>query len=88
MQEIVKFVIGIAVLILGFPVGNYLAKITKEEIKAGQIWFRLIVIISLVGAVLGLVAGNDAALFGFSFIAIVTSRSLENKGKKGRRKRK
>ena len=77
MDEILKFAIGLAVLILGFPVGNYLAKITKEELKAGQMWFKLIVILSLIGALAGLIIGNDTLLFSFSFIAIVTSRSLK-----------
>ena len=76
MLEIIKFFIGILVLILGIPIGNYLAKWTKEELKAGQIWFRLIIIFSLIGGVVGLIIGNDVLLFSLFFIAIVTSRSL------------
>jgi len=34
------------------------------------------VILSLLGVLIFLIAGNDALLFSFAFIAIVTSRSL------------
>jgi len=79
MQEAIKILVGVLVLFLGIPVGNYLAKITREELKVGQKWFKRIVILSLVGVLIGLIVGNDVLLFTFSFIAIVTSRSLKNK---------
>ena len=76
MQEIYRLFIGTGILILGFFIGNFLAMKTKEELKAGQKWFKIIVISSLIGAIAGLVLGNDYLFFSFSFIAIVTSRSL------------
>ena len=82
MNELISFVVGIVVLLLGIPIGNYLAKETKEELKSGQRWFKLIVILSLAGAVVSLLLRNDALLFTFAFIAIVTSRSLRSKKKK------
>jgi len=79
MQEILKFAIGIIFLILGFPLGLYLAKKTKEELKVGQKWFKLIIIISLGGAIISLIIGNDVLLFSFLFITLVTSLSLRKK---------
>jgi len=79
MKEIIKFLIGIGVLLLGIPIGSYLAKVTKEELKKGQKWFKLIIIISLIGAIVSLILSNDILLFSFLFIAIVTSRSLRKK---------
>ncbi|MCK4647313.1 hypothetical protein KAT24_00070 [Candidatus Pacearchaeota archaeon] len=79
MQEMVKLIVGILFLLLGFPIGSYLAKKTKEELKAGQRWFKIIIIISLVGGIVGLIIGNDIIMFSFFFIAIVTSRSLKRK---------
>lgn len=76
MQDIIKILIGILVIILGIPLGNLLAKLTKEELKSGQKWFRIIIILSLIGAIISLILGNDALLFSFLFIAMVTSRSL------------
>jgi hypothetical protein len=78
MQEIYTLIIGIALLILGFPIGNLLAKATKDELKMGKRWFKFLIILSLIGTVLFLILGNDALLFGFLFIAIVTSRSIKN----------
>ncbi len=76
MQEYISLVIGIVVLLLGIPLGSYLAKITKDERKAGQRWFKLIIIISFIGAIVSAILQNDVLFFGFLFIAIVTSRSL------------
>ena len=76
MLEIIKILTGILVLILGFPTGNFLAKHTKDELKQGQFWFKIIIIFSVAGALVSLVFRNDVLLFTFAFIAIVTSRSL------------
>ena len=70
------FLIGILVLILAFPIGSYLAKITREELKSGQKWFRLIIIISLICSAISVAIRNDVLLFAFLFMTIVTSRSL------------
>jgi hypothetical protein len=82
MQEIVKLLIGVIVLFLGIPIGDFLAKSTKEELKAGRIWFKVISIACVIGGFISLVLGNDIMLFTLFFIAIVTSRSLRiRKGK-------
>ncbi len=78
MIELTKLIIGIVILILGIPIGNYLARQTKEELRSGKKWFKRIVITSLVGVLVGLASGNDVVLFTSAFIAIVTSRSLKN----------
>jgi len=79
MQEIYRLIIGIVILSLGIPIGNFLAKVTKEELKPGRKWFRLIIILSLVGAIIFLILRNDAIMYGLLFIAIVTSRSLKKR---------
>lgn len=82
MNEIIKIAIGILFLVLGIPAGDYLAKLTKEELRGGRIWFKAIIIFSLMGAVLSLIFGEDVILFSLLFIALVTSRSLKTKLKK------
>ena len=67
MEELVKIIIGIVFLLLGIPIGDFLARITKEELKSGQKWFKIIIIASLIGGVVGLVIGNDALFFSFLF---------------------
>ena len=79
MNELIKLFIGSIILILGIPIGNFLSKTTKEELKSGQIWFKLIVFNSLIIGIIGLIIRNDLIMFSFFFIAIVTSRSLAKK---------
>ncbi len=76
MAALTNLIIGTIVLLLGIPIGNYLAKRTKEELNSGQKWFKYIVIIGLIGGFVGLIIKNDVLLFTMFFISIVTSRSL------------
>ncbi len=76
MVEIIRLAVGIVVLFLGIPLGNFLANQTIEELKDGKKWFKLIILFSTLVSIFGLVTRNDFVLFGFLFIAIVTSRSL------------
>jgi len=76
MQEIIKLLIGTILLVLGIPIGDYLKNKTKDEQKQGQKWFKLLVLIGLIGGFIGLVMGIDWVMFGFFFITIITSRSL------------
>ena len=82
MEEAIKLLIGILVLILGYPIGVFLAKICKDELKKGQIYFKILVYAGLIAGLIGLIIGNDVLLFTGFFIAIVTSRSLFNYKKK------
>ena len=76
MQEIFKLLIGVAFLALAFPIGDILARKTKEELKQGRKWFKIIVYLSLVGGVVGMLIRDDVLMFSFFFMALVTSRSL------------
>jgi len=69
-------IFGILVLLLGFPIGFYLKKLTMDENKEGQKWFKLVVVSSLVGALASIFLKNDSLLFTFLFMAIVTGMSL------------
>ena len=81
MQELIKLLLGCLFLLAGYPIGNYLVKITKEELKDWQKWFKLIILVCMIGTVVSLIIRNDALLFSFLFIIIVTSRSLRKKRK-------
>ena len=76
MPENLIIFIGILILIFGFFIGNFLAKLTKEELKQGRKWFKLIIITSLIFSIISIILKNDVLFFSFLFIAIVTSRSL------------
>jgi hypothetical protein len=77
MQQLYQIIIGVVLLALGIPIGNLLAKVTKEELKSGRKYFKILIILSLIGAIAFLILGNDVLLFALLFIAIVTSRSLK-----------
>ena len=79
MQEYIKLIVGIVALILAIPIGNLLAHYTKEELKSRQLWFKIIITLSLISVVTALIIKNDILLFTFAFIALVISRSLKNK---------
>lgn len=82
MDQIYTLLIGTLVLILGFPIGIILSRLTKDETKKGQFWFKLIIILSLIGAIITLIFRNDALFFSFLFFMIVTSKSLKKDKKK------
>jgi len=75
-MDFTNILIGVIVLALGIPIGNLLARYTKDEKKQGQGWFKSIIILSLIGGVIGLIINNDVLMFSLFFIAIVASRSL------------
>lgn len=82
MNELLKLLIGTAILLLGIPLGNFLARQTKEELKDGQKWFKLIIIISLLGGFTGFLIGSDFIMFSFFFITVVALRSIKYSDKK------
>jgi hypothetical protein len=82
MKELSVFLIGIFVLLLGVPMGNLLAKWTKEELEDGRKWFKALIIVFLFGGIIGLILKNDGLMFACFFIALVTSRSLDFKVKR------
>ncbi len=77
MQELLNIFIGIFVLVLGIPIGDFLARAAKEEMKAARKYFVPLIIICLIGAVASVIFRDDVLLFTLLFIAIVTSRGLK-----------
>ena len=76
MSNTINLILATIFLFLGIPLGNFLARITKEELQSGQRWFKILIIICLIGGFMSLVFKNDILMFTLFFIAIVTSRSL------------
>jgi hypothetical protein len=88
MEEVLKLLIGSFVLLLGIPIGDLISKLTKEELSSGKIYFKILVLIGLIGGLVGLVMGNDVLLFTMFFISIVTSRSLRFSSKINNKKKR
>lgn len=68
--------IEIGLLALAIPVGWLIAYLTKEELKDGRFWFRVICDVSLVLAALFLILKIDYLALTFFFIFISTAVSI------------
>ncbi|MEM4326021.1 MAG: hypothetical protein QXU40_01850 [Candidatus Pacearchaeota archaeon] len=85
MYYLVKIFIGSIVVFSGFFLGELLAKITKEELRAGQRWFKILLLLSFLGAIFSLLTLNDVILFTLLFIISITIKSIIiNKNKKNK----
>lgn len=82
MQELIKYFIGILVLISGLFFGNLLKNsVEKSEIEKGQIYFKIIFSTSILLAIISFFFKQTFLVFGFLFVGIVTSKSLKRKKK-------
>lgn len=77
MDEFLKLGIGFFVILIGIPIGKFLAKFTKEELKDGKKWFKRIIFVCLILIINGLIFKNDVLLFSSAFIAMVTLQSIK-----------
>ena len=71
----IKIILIPVILILGVPIGYLLAYLCRDELKEGKKYFKLIVLISSVLAVVFLFF-NLVTAISLVFIAIVTGISL------------
>jgi hypothetical protein len=76
MQDIIKVLVGVADLIIAYPLGNLIRNKTKDEQKIGKPWFLLITWMGIISGTLGLIIGKDWLLFTGFFFAVISSRSL------------
>lgn len=79
MAQLYQYVLAVIMLVFAVPIGDLLAKITKEELRLGKKWFKILVVSSLMLSILFLFIGKQDLFFTLLFIAIMTSRSLETK---------
>ncbi len=81
-MNLIKYLLLVIVLLCAFPIGFWLAKLTKEELKQGKKAFIEIIIISLVIANISifLPLGSENKLFiitSMLFMAILSLISLK-----------
>jgi len=85
-------IIAIIIALLGYPVGIIIAKFTKEELKAGKKWFKLIFVICFVAIIISLIfTKGNILLFlitSFIFILLIALASLIGAKKLYRKKLK
>ena len=59
------------ILVLAFPIGYLLAYLTRDELKQGRKWFKLIILISAAGSIIFLWSNLTISLT-LAFISIAT----------------
>lgn len=79
MEEVIKILLGIGVLILGYFLGNLARKMTEDEQKDGRKYFVILTAFGLGFGLTGLIVGKDWLMFSSFFVAIFASRSLVKK---------
>lgn len=63
-------------LLTAIPVGLLIAWLTKEELRDGQKWFKLVVLLSCVGSVAFLILKNEIVALSLVYMAIVSYMSV------------
>ena len=70
-----ELLIGVLALILAFPLGSYLRKLTLDEQKQGKKWFFYIMILGVLSAIVSLIFRNDVLMFTFLFTSMIALQS-------------
>ena len=85
-------ILVIIISLLGLPLGLWLAKLTKEELKQGKRWFKLIILVCIIAIMVSLIyAKGETLLFlilSFVFIIFLTLPSLFEQKRKKKLKKK
>lgn len=77
-----NYIFAVVFLFLAFPVGNYLARKTKEELKSGKKYIALVFYLSILLSIISLFFRKDYLTFSFLFILIISYQSLRKINKK------
>jgi len=88
IPEIILIIIALA----GFPIGLLVAKMTKEELKAGRKWFRMLAIAAAIaliasiifasGDILIFLAASFIFIFLFALASLICARNVSRAGRK------
>lgn len=65
-------IIEIIILLLAIPLGLLLTRIANDELKDGRIWFKILIVLCLIGGILFLLIRKSIIGLTLFFILIVT----------------
>tara|TARA_Y100000310_G_scaffold326837_1_gene392277 strand:- start:4958 stop:5209 length:252 start_codon:yes stop_codon:yes gene_type:complete len=74
--------IEIIILILGIPVGFLIAWLARDELKAGRVWFRVLVIASILLGIWFWLIDKEVLVWTMGFVLVVSLISLIKSGDK------
>ena len=66
-----NILIAIIILVLAIPVGFLIAWLCRDELIEGRVWFRILVIVGVLGGLWFYLTGNTVISLTLFFIAIV-----------------
>ena len=69
-------ILEIVILLLAIPAGFLIAWLARDEISEGRKYFRILITVSIIGAVLAFLYGRMAESWTMGFIIIVSFISL------------
>lgn len=82
-MNILQIILLAITILLGYPVGRFIASQTKEELKEGKIYFQAIMLVCFVMLIASLlmVKGDNLilSLSSFAFIFLIAFASLTYK---------
>jgi hypothetical protein len=62
----------ICLLVLAIPVGFLIAWLCRDELLSGRVWFRVLIIVSILSAIYFYLIGNSVITFSCLFILIIS----------------
>jgi ABC-type Fe3+ transport system permease subunit len=65
-------ILEILLLIVAIPVGLWIAWATKEELTQGRPWFRVLIIVSIIGVIGFWIYGFSWISWTFGFVGILS----------------
>jgi len=74
-----QIILLIIVSLLGIPVGFLLKKFTKEEMKSGRKWFKLISLAAVLSFIFGVVMGDAVIVVSSIFLFFIAAVPLWKK---------
>ena len=84
-----NILIDIIILLLAIPVGFLIAWLCRDELIEGRVWFRILIIVGVLGGLWFYLTGNTIISLALFFIAIVAFISyIKSNDKKFAVKRK
>ncbi|MBS3091039.1 hypothetical protein J4217_01150 [Candidatus Pacearchaeota archaeon] len=83
-----NWLFNIIFLVLAIPIGYLIAYWCKDELVDGRKWFRILIIVSIIGALGFYLFGFSYISLTFGFILIVSLISLIKSNDKGLIKRR
>ncbi|MDP1695962.1 MAG: hypothetical protein Q8L29_03545 [archaeon] len=66
----------IIILLIAIPIGYLIAWTARDELLAGRIWFKLLIIASFITAIVFYMMEKRYIVFSSAFIAIISGISL------------